>query len=262
MLAVLVLIATFPSWFLWQQIRSSMDRHALFEAIQTNDEVSVKSLLDKGADANLRDLPDRRAGGPMGGLFGPNQTGSEPTPLLAALTQTIYISPNQTGLRPNWKPNASIIRALLEKGADPNALNFTHTTPVTFAVASGNIEVVDLLIRHGAVLQTSDVQGPDLILVAASVGNTEMMRFLLTHGSDINARQTYSNDTALIHTVRYARMPDAVKFLIEHGVDINAKDRTGKTALFYAMNPARALSAGQTKHLPEVIALLKQAGAK
>ena len=88
-----------------------------------------------------------------------------------------------------------------------------------------------------------------------------MMRYLMAHGSLITDRDAYGG-TALIYTVRYARMPDAVKLLIDHGVDVNAKDRSGNTALFYAKHPARALAPAQTIHLPEVIAELKEAGAK
>ena len=87
------------------------------------------------------------------------------------------------------------------------------------------------------------------------------IKYLIAHGANVHA-YTLAGDTALTYAVRYTRDPDVVRFLLDHQVDLNLADSRGKTALFYAYNPSSALSAAQTRRLPQVIQILKQAGAR
>ena len=181
------------------------------------------------------------------------------TPLLAALYHINLISPTRTEIAYNPNPNPSIVRALLDKGANVNATDQSIVKPIELAVTSGSIEVVDLLLKHGARV---NLRPPWLLLHrAASQGRVKMMRFLMDQGADINALDP-SGQTALVCTVRFARQPDAVRFLLDRHIDVNVKDSQGHTALFYAQTPPRWLAPSQSKRLPDVIALLKKAGAK
>jgi ankyrin repeat protein len=155
----------------------------------------------------------------------------------------------------------AILRALLDKGAKVDATdNTAQITPVMFAVSSGDTQAVALLLQHGAKINEVTTMGTPLIC-AAGQGRTEMMRFLLAQGADINA-QDLNGATALIETVRYARLPGPVQLLLDAHADVNRKDQRGSTALFYARTPLPRLAPSQTKSLPQVIALLKNAGAK
>jgi ankyrin repeat protein len=81
-----------------------------------------------------------------------------------------------------------VVELLLERGADPNQQIYYHaaartilgadigrgTTPFLTACDSGDIEIVKLLLAHGANprLATSDGQGPIILATAARTGRT------------------------------------------------------------------------------------------
>ena len=50
------------------------------------------------------------------------------------------------------KKQLRTIRYLLEKNADPNRADFNGRTPLSLALENGNLEVVKLLIEHGAAI--------------------------------------------------------------------------------------------------------------
>jgi ankyrin repeat protein len=50
------------------------------------------------------------------------------------------------------------VELLLEKGADPNISNDIYNTPIFYAIRNRNLDVIKLLIKHGANL---DIKGYD-----------------------------------------------------------------------------------------------------
>ena len=134
------------------------------------------------------------------------------------------------------------------------------TTPLLFAIQSGNTDIVGMLIQRGAKVNELSQMGTPLIC-AACQGRTDMMRFLLARGADVNA-QDVTGGTALITTIRYARSPDCVRLLLDHDADPNRKDKVGNTALTVAQKPFPGLPRSQAQYLPQIVAMLKKAGAK
>ena len=248
-------------------VKRMQDYHQqpLFAAIRRNDTATVIALLNAGADPNARDPGTARGLSKADHFFAAinhdNRRENGQTPLLAALYRTRTIgSQKQCEIIANPNPNVAILRALLDKGAKVDATDDTaETQPIIFAVVSSNTQAVGLLLQHGAKINGSSTEGIPLIF-AAGQGRTEMMRFLLARGADTNARNLFGA-TALIATVRYARLPDAVQILLDANANVNCKDKRGNTALAYARTPLPTDSS-QTRHLPRVIAMLKNAGAK
>lgn len=250
-----------------KQMQSITQQPPLIAAIQRNDADAVTALLDAGADPNARAPETARVLSNLdlivAAIHHENLHKNGQTPLLAALYQIRKVGPqNQQMISANPTPNIAIMRALLDKGAKVDATDdmTLMITPVMFAVASGNTQAVALLLQHGAKIDEVTTMGTPLTC-AASQGRTEMIRFLLARGADINAKDVYGA-TALIETVRYARLPEPVQLLLAAHADVDRKDPRGSTALFYARTPSPGLAPSQTKYLPKVIALLKNAGAK
>ena len=88
----------------------------LFKAIETNNLADARATLDEGADVNAgRDT------------LNPRQT--RDTPLHYAA----------------YDNNAQLTKLLIERGADINAENSTHTTPLSLAKHRGHTEIAELL---------------------------------------------------------------------------------------------------------------------
>jgi ankyrin repeat protein len=137
--------------------------------------------------------------------------------------------------------------SLLSKGADPNMHLPQDRTPLSLAAASGDIEILDLLLKHKA--NINDLNSVALIS-AIRQGQKEATEFLLKNGADVNVKDEGSATPlmrAVVHGDR--RM---VTMLIAHGADVDAKDIDGMTPLGFAHERA----------MKELAELLSAKGAK
>jgi len=179
-----------------------------------------------------------------------------------------------------------LIKLLVERGANPNQQLFYKApgrdtgvgrglTPFLAACATGDIDLVKLLLDHGAdiKLATSDGQGAIILAVGSRVGGTAnpgaasasgadfgnaqgvtsiraatgpderavaLVNFLAAKGADVNliAKPHFLQRTRGGSALHYAvRGGDKalIGALIDLGADVNAKDEDGLTALDYAM---------------------------
>ena len=158
----------------------------------------------------------------------------------------------------------SQVKALLEKGADPNARNGLEFTPLYVAAASHQTDVMEVLLQAGASnsTQTSygtplsfaslsgNVEGAKLLLsqnvqpdvprtdgmtplmLAANVGCTPTVADLISAKANVNA-QDDGGETALAQAARNG-FSDTVKTLIAAGADVNLADSQGETPLMLA----------------------------
>lgn len=89
-------------------------------------------------------------------------------------------------------------RELLNQGADPNAIaaNGTKLAVINSAAASGNAEIVKMLLQEGANPDSQQEGGYTALHSAAHNNNVEMVRALIEAGADISIR-TNDGKTAL-----------------------------------------------------------------
>jgi ankyrin repeat protein len=185
---------------------------------------------------------------------------------------------------PNKTDGLTIVKALLERGADPNMQLFfkpanirgtTNTrgaTPLIRAANGGDTEVVKLLLERGAdaTLYMADRQTPIHAVLAGRATEPqamELIRVLHKAGTDVsvvalvNHGEEIRGGTALHYAVR-KRYKDVIKELASYGIDLNARDQDGLTALDYTQSrgfmPFMAL---QTPLYTEEAALLRELGA-
>lgn len=131
------------------------------------------------------------------------------------------------------KGNIECVRVLLDDGqvgleAPTSA---SHLIPLTMACRVGHIEVVKLLLRHGAE-SIPDTNGEYPIHVAAQEGHAEICHLLHQYeGWDVQDK--YNEWTPLFHAARHGH-EDCVSVLLELGSRVNLIDETGKQAVFYA----------------------------
>lgn len=184
----------------------------------------------------------------------------------------------------NETDGLTIVRMLLDRGANPNmqlffrpanvrgSTNTRGATPLIRAAGDGDLELVELLLEHGAdpTLYMADRQTPIHAVLAGQTKEPaalELIRVLYTAGTDVNTialvshREEVRGGTALHYAVR-KRYKEVIKQLASYGIDMNAKDQDGLTALDYTRSrgfmPFMAL---QTPLYEEEAALLRELGA-
>jgi ankyrin repeat protein len=151
--------------------------------------------------------------------------------------------------------NRSAVKAVLDSGTDPNGLPESqedeNVTPLAAAAADGKLEIVRLLLNRGADVNLSDCWEPPLA-VAACEDRVEVVKLLIARGATVNdsERGSYALWRAAVEG-----KAASVRVLLAHGANPNSYNVDGS-------KKETLLQVVEGFHLPEVVAILRQAGAK
>jgi ankyrin repeat protein len=226
----------------------------------------AKQLIAAGADVN------------QWNIFGES-------PLFTAVDLRSRVDGGRASIdAPNQTKGIEIVTLLLERGADPNMQLFfkpanargdVYTrggTPLIRAAVNADVEVMKLLLKHGAdaTVYTADRQTPIHAVLAGRAVEPqalEMIRLLHKAGTDVNVvalinhPEEIRGGTALHYAVR-KRYKAVIKELAAYKIDMDAVDQDGLTALDYTQSrgfmPFMAL---QTPLYKEEAQLLRELGA-
>jgi ankyrin repeat protein len=128
---------------------------------------------------------------------------------------------------------------LLAKGASPNTVGADGTTPIMFAAANDDIELVRALIKAGANVKLKNQFGTSAIAEASIIGSAPIIDALLKAGADPNTRNP-DGETPLMEAARSGKV-EAAKRLLDAGADINAKETWGgQSAVMWAAAQSQA----------------------
>jgi len=271
----------------------------LLYAARENCLACVKVLLDKKADINL---PDPDGVSPLLlAIMNANwdiakhliTSGADvnqwdiygEAPLYTVIGNRTKLDGGKGSIDPqNETDGMTILRMLVDRGANPNMQLFFRpagltgktvtrgSTPLIRAATNADVEVVKLLLEHGADvnLPMADRQTPTMAVLSGRANEKqalELIRIFHAAGEKVdvialvNHREETRGGTALHYAVR-KRFKDVIKELASYGIDMNAKDQDGLTALDYTQSrgymPFMAL---QTPRYNDVAALLRELGA-
>jgi ankyrin repeat protein len=136
------------------------------------------------------------------------------------------------------------VRSLLpgDRGSDVRVLT-TGATPLMRAAVAADIPVIEVLLKHGALVDLPLADGTTPFFATVLTAGTraraknqasalEAMRVLKKAGADPKART--ANSTPLL-TATTRGWTDVMKELVSYGVDINGRDEDGLTPLDYAL---------------------------
>ena len=140
------------------------------------------------------------------------------------------------------------VRSLLpgDRGADVRVLTI-GATPLMRAAVGADIPVMEVLLKHGALVDLPLADGTTPLFATVLTAGTrarfktqaqalEAMRVLEAAGANPNAR---TKDSTPLHVATTRGWTNVMKELASCGVDLNAKDADGLTALDYSLARAR-----------------------
>lgn len=127
---------------------------------------------------------------------------------------------------------------LIERGYDVNACDRHGTTALMRSLH--NIEVVELLLHHGATPNTVRLNdNATALLLAVSSNNVNVVLLLLQYGADPNLCP--SNGRTVLSYAIYHPVP-MMSILVQHGADVKALNHKGENALSYAAGQGKRLA--------------------
>lgn len=132
--------------------------------------------------------------------------------------------------------SATLLELLLERGADPNASTSRESVepPLHIAVRAGRVKNVDLLLKHGAIIDATDDSGRTALHVAVDSEMSTVLELLLKKGANPNASSPDKSMEPPLHIAARAGRDKSVEMLLEHGADIDMVHASGRTALHAA----------------------------
>ena len=127
------------------------------------------------------------------------------------------------------KGHVEVVRVLLEHGADVTAQNEDNLTPLHRASRSGREEIVRVLLEHGADGAARDKKRMTPLHWASARGHVEVAHILLERSGDAGARD--KDGWTPLHYAAFEGRVDIARILLKHGVDATVQDKDGRTPL-------------------------------
>ena len=170
------------------------------------------------------------------------------------------------GANPNTRTNTTPVRGFMQVSA--NWVSFDGQTPFLRAALAGDITLMRLLLEYGADPNIAANDGSTPLMAAAGINwvvaqtysrsdeeYLEAVKLCLEKGNDINAVDTRTGLTAM-HGAANRGFDAMVKLLAANGAKLDVKDKQGRTPMTFAEGVFLAVQPPVRK--PSTIALLQQ----
>ena len=231
----------------------------LIEAVKRTDTAGVRTLLEQGADVNLR-----QGDGATALHWAAHRNDLETTAVLLGAGANANAT-NELGATPLWlacvSGSGALVERLLDAGANPNAALSSGETVLMSAARAGNADAVGLLLAHSAdVNATETSRGQTALMWAVAQQHADVARLLVDHGADVHARSAvwhqlentagntnasgdfemaHGGSTPLLFAARQGDIETA-RVLLAAGADVNDAAAAGTSALVVAVHSGHA----------------------
>ncbi len=151
-----------------------------FTAVKRDDPDTIKTLLNRGFDANTPDLK-----GQTGLFLALREPSLKVAQVLIAWPKTVVESRNDKDESPLMiaaiNGQLAICQQLIAKGGD---VNKTGWTPLHYAATRSHLDVIRLLLDNYAYIDAESPNKTTPLMMAASYGTPETVQLLLDEGAD------------------------------------------------------------------------------
>jgi uncharacterized protein len=121
-----------------------------------------------------------------------------------------------------YHQDPELVDQLLRGGAMADPVNREGTTPLQMAALYGDAPIVSRLVKAGASPKQTGANGETLAMLAAKNGNPAVLALLIEAGVDVNATERVRGTTALMWAAEEGNT-EAVKALLKAGANASAK---------------------------------------
>lgn len=177
-MSLLICLAAMPS------VANAGSYEDFFQAVKVDDASAIASLIARGFDPNTVDEQ-----GNVGLLIAVQENSMR---AFAVLLKAPDINPDLPSSQGDtalmiaaYKANKPAVIALLDKGA---AVNKQGWTPLHYAAASGDNEIVKMLMDKSAQLDALSPNGTTPMMMAARNGHILTIKLLLDAGADASLK--------------------------------------------------------------------------
>ena len=115
---------------------------------------------------------------------------------------------------------------------DINTRGGYHSTPLHAAVDEGHVDIVGLLLKHGADTATWNRNNWSTLYEAARRGRLDMIRLLLYHHADVNSLD--DKERSPLFMASQEGELEVARALLQHGAAVDFRDKYGGTSLMLA----------------------------
>jgi uncharacterized protein len=177
------------------------DQVAFFRAAQLDNERGVRDVLARGLDPNVHE-PER---GETGLILAMRYDANKVLNELLKHPQVNLEEASSNGttalMMAAFKQNKAAVTALIARGAQVNRKGWT---PLHFAAAAGDVDIMSILLEHYAYIDAASPTGFTPLMLAAREGKEEAVQLLLREGADA----TIKDSAFKIDAAEFARRAD------------------------------------------------------
>ncbi|MBY0239349.1 MAG: ankyrin repeat domain-containing protein [Burkholderiaceae bacterium] len=159
----------------------SADQVAYFRAAQMDNDRTVREVLARGLNPNVREPERGETGLVVAMRYDANKVLAELLKHPQVNLEEASANGTTALMMASFKQNKVAVQALIGKGAQVNRKGWT---PLHFAATAGDLEIMAILLERYAYIDAASPTGFTPLMLAAREGKEEAVQLLLREGAD------------------------------------------------------------------------------